>query len=252
MSTLVKLTFSWLRALPLFLRIPLAQTFFVGIMLFLKKYRQETGINYQRLTGKKPTGFWVKNAAELGKNCALMLEIGKRADKKILDRVEIKGENILMQAYKQGRGVVVVSLHFGPWEFLPPFFARKGYSVAVAAQPQRDVWLDDQLQKIRSSQPVIVTNRVSEMKEALRNGSLLGFLIDNSSKTRRIAADWVLPDFKVLRTPFALAAAMHAPILPMVVYKHGLRPVVEIGEDLGLLKNALTRYPKEWVFFGKQ
>ena len=252
MSTLLKLTFSCLKALPLFLRIPLAQLFFVAFMSAKKNYRREINRNYQLLTGRPRPSFWIKNALTLAKNCALMLEIGNRNDEMILDRVEIKGENNLMAAYQKGRGVVVVSLHFGPWEFLPQVFARKGYPVAIAAQPQRNGWFDEQLLKIRNRRPITVTDRIGEMKHTLKTGALLGFLLDNSSKTRKLETGWLWPEFRVLRTPFALSAIMHSPIVPMMVYNRGLTPVVEIGTDWDFFKTTLARYPEEWVFFGKQ
>jgi lauroyl/myristoyl acyltransferase len=217
-----------------------------------KKYRREINCNYQLLIGRQRPAFWIMNALTLGKNCALMLEIGNPNDEKILDRVEIKGENNLMAAYKKGRGVVVVSLHFGPWEFLPQLFARKGYPVAIAAQPQRNGWLGLQLLKIRQSRPITVTDRIAEMKHALKTGALLGFLLDNSSKTRKLETGWLWPGFRVLRTPFALSAIMKSPIVPMVVHNRGLTPVVEIGTDFDFFKNMLTHYPEEWVFFDKQ
>jgi len=52
----------------------------------------------------------------------------------LLERVELEGQHLIDQSLAQGRGVILVTGHFGAVEFLPLFLALKGYPVTMVVR----------------------------------------------------------------------------------------------------------------------
>jgi len=50
------------------------------------------------------------------------------------ERVEFQAENLLVEAFSRGRGVILVTSHFGGVEFMPVILARKGYPVTMVVR----------------------------------------------------------------------------------------------------------------------
>jgi len=253
MNTLAGILFFWLRVLPFRISLPLSQLI---ILLFLLRYRREIEENYG-IFNKRDRKFWIRNGLELGRNSALMLQLGKR-DKGILDGIRVRGEERLREAYRKGRGVIVVSLHFGPFEVLPQLFAYKGYKVAITVDHQKSRWLEKGLVSLRSYRGVRLIDSIPQMIDVLRKGFILGFLLDNTHRVEKVFRHSLFKDFGVIKTPFILSKLTKAPIFPMIIYKNSIRPEVEIGDPLNFKDNPIPffepfikRNPEEWVWFGK-
>jgi hypothetical protein len=103
-----------------------------------------------------------------------------------------------------------------------------------------------------------MTNSVAEMRRAMRGGELVGFVLDNTSQTRRLDCDELLPGFRVLRTPFTLARAEQARLVPMFIYGDRNRLCVEIQNPVGSehefgrrARELIRSRAEDWVFWGK-
>lgn len=52
----------------------------------------------------------------------------------LLEQVELEGQELIDESLSQGRGVILVTGHFGAVEFLPLFLALKGYPVTMVVR----------------------------------------------------------------------------------------------------------------------
>ena len=52
----------------------------------------------------------------------------------LIERVELEGQNHIDESLSRGRGVILVTAHFGAVEFLPLFLALKGYPVTMVVR----------------------------------------------------------------------------------------------------------------------
>jgi len=52
----------------------------------------------------------------------------------LLERVELAGQHLIDESLSQGKGVILVTAHFGAVEFLPLFLALKGYPVTMVVR----------------------------------------------------------------------------------------------------------------------
>ena len=253
--------FKLAKTLPQKPAIILCQSVVLIYLLIKKNYRTEIKTNYQKIFGFYQKGFWFRQSRRLGKNLSLMLQISK--SKKILDKTQIYGENILCNLTENNRKAVIVSFHYGLWEFLPQIFQKLGYEISISIGTQRNQNLAYQLYEFRNRNGVKIVETISEMRDTLKSNvssnrkKLLGFVLDNTNKTRGLSLNKPWTGFTVLRTPFILAKSTKTPILAMFCYIQNNNIVVDIDEinnpqEMGnLLWSYIEKNPEEWVFWGK-
>jgi lauroyl/myristoyl acyltransferase len=247
------------RALPFWLACATSRFLVITYLLLNPRARHEIARNHARLFGRTDPGFWFRHAVRLGGNIALMAKTGQPALDNQLDNALIDGQNILERIMLGNSKAVVLSLHYGVWELLPHVFARKGYPVCVGMGSQQDIQLGRELGQLRTGQRVTFTNRVAEMRQALEQKALVGFALDNTRASRGVRCDALWPGFSLLRTPFALAQAERAVLVPMLIRKAGPRLSVKVGEPVktpdefgAWARQEILAYPEEWVFWGKR
>jgi KDO2-lipid IV(A) lauroyltransferase len=121
---------------------------------------------------------------QAGENLALTLLL-RRPRTRALDLVQIPTESraILTEALSEGRGVVFVSAHLGPFELIAAALAELGLNPAVVVRESYDARLDPHVDQHRVRRGVKVIHRgragaASRMLRALREGRPVGFLPD--------------------------------------------------------------------------
>jgi lauroyl/myristoyl acyltransferase len=235
-----------------------------GYLMIRKIYRDEIKINYQKIFNDYQKGFWVKQSQRIGRNLGLMLQIGK--NNKSLDKTVIYGENIMCKVMGSNQNAIVVSFHYGLWEYLPQIFQKLGFETHIGIGIQPDKNLAIEFDNLRKNNGVKILNTVSQMKNCLKQSTgqtsslrkkLLGFVLDNTSKTQGLMLDKPWSGFSVLRTPFVLTKSTGVPILSMFCYGQDDRIIVDIQEvksrvELGnQLHYYIRKNPAEWLFWGK-
>ena len=102
------------------------------------------------------------------------------------DKIDIKGQENLELAQRDGKGVICFSGHLGNWELMCPAFSNhSGIAVTGIMAPQRNPglnrWLIQTRQKFQYS--LLCTNEGSTAPlRKLRRGEILAMLIDQDSK----------------------------------------------------------------------
>ena len=69
----------------------------------------------------------------------------------IVRMVDVVGEEDMRAARDRGKGVVVISAHFGNWELLAARIHTLGFPMTAVGRPQNDSLLDDFIVKMRTS-----------------------------------------------------------------------------------------------------
>jgi KDO2-lipid IV(A) lauroyltransferase len=210
----------------------------------------------------------------LGKNAFEALRLARTRPEEIRDRVQgVEGMENFLDAYRKGRGVIVITGHIGCWELLPAYFANIGYTASVVARRLRVERLNERLVASRASVGVATLDRDANprrMFELLRRGELLGVLIDQHT---RVAGTYVPFFNRPAFTPTAvakLALATGAAIVPMGIFmrpngRHVVHvlPAIRLESEAGranavheltakcsLAVEELIRIdPTQWVWF---
>lgn len=120
--------------------------------------------------------------AHLGRSTietALLSSLGREG---ILDLVtEVTGWDAIEEAHAAGRGIVIVSGHFGNWELAGAYLPARGIPMDVIVRRQANPLFDDFLDATRARLGMSVVNDSEAVKRtprALREGRAVGFVSD--------------------------------------------------------------------------
>lgn len=145
------------------------------------------------------------------------LHAHKYSDGEIRRRMRIENPEVLEAAHREGRGVILVSGHFGNWEWLGRRVSIAGYPFAALYKEPKDPGLAKRLRDQRAAAGVTVIDHddARTALQWLRGGNVLGIIMDQEPK--RPEEGVVVPLFgRPTRThfgPFRLARMTGAPVL---------------------------------------
>jgi KDO2-lipid IV(A) lauroyltransferase len=177
----------------------------------------------------------VSSFENLGRSLVELSWLGRRTPEQVLARVRFEGIEHLdaARAAAPGGGVIVMTAHFGSWEFFAAALTARGYPLTVVHRVREDAGLDE----------VIVDRRVESgatylprggatlgVVRALRKGSLLALLLDQNVSP---AEGVFVPFFGRLACtragPAQLAMSTGAPIVPMFLHRDAADPARHVA-----------------------
>ena len=189
------------------------------------------------------------------------------------DRVQIQGRQNLDQAIAAGRGVILVSAHFGNFPLLLGRLAVEGYKAGGIMRPMRDAKVEKIFFEKRKkfgvktiySQPrnECVNNTIA----ALRNNELVFIPIDQNFGTGGVFVNFFGEKAATATGPVILAQRTKAALLPCFIIrladdKHRIifEPELELieGKDpqdtisiniqrlTDIIESYIRKYPAEW------
>ncbi len=185
-----------------------------------------------------------------------------------------EGIEYLEEAFKEGKGVIVIAAHFGNWELMPIYIRSKVYDGAVIARRIYFHKYDEFIAGLRTRFGVRMIYRDESPKKILKElkkGNILGILADQDVDS----VDGVFVKFfsKEAYTPTApvkLAMATGAKLVPAFVVRdeddrHILvveKPIeIVLSDDkegdivrytqvwTDVLEKYVRKYPHQWVWF---
>jgi KDO2-lipid IV(A) lauroyltransferase len=200
------------------------------------------------------------------------LHTSKYSDAEILARVTLDHESALDEALKAGRGAILLSGHFGNWEWLARRVAAAGHPFAVLFKEPGDPVLAERLRSTRAAAGIEQIDH-DDMRAAvrwLRRGRVLGIVMDQ--EPRRTAEGVVAPLFghptMTHVGPFRIARMAGAPLLTFFCratgrgrYRARLEPLpssdaadpeIAVAEDAARfnarLEAAVREDPEHWMW----
>ncbi|MFQ5532291.1 MAG: lysophospholipid acyltransferase family protein [Candidatus Methylomirabilales bacterium] len=142
------------------------------------------------------------------------------------EMVEIEGLEVLTDPKARGQGVLYVTGHFGPWEYLPAFSTYWGdESLNVVTRPLDNPYLDRLLNALRrrwGSRTVEKREAMSLLMDVLRRGGRVGVLIDQHvSRREGVFVNFFGYPACTTTGPALLALRSGAAVIPIVVVREG-------------------------------
>jgi lauroyl/myristoyl acyltransferase len=185
----------------------------------------------------------------------------------------IHGEDNLLEAFKRGKGVILLSAHLGNWELAASRITRMGIPVEAVGAEQRDPRMTNLLFELRASGGVATIGKGLDLKGALRclqGGKALAILLDQDAKQKGIIVPFMGRPASTPYGPVKMSWKLGAPIVPVFFIRkenginHDLTflPVLDLppgdgGEEAlkaavticnDVLGDWITRFPGQWMW----
>jgi Kdo2-lipid IVA lauroyltransferase/acyltransferase len=214
--------------------------------------------------------------SHFGRLLTVLLKFSTMSSAQMLAHVEFDGEERVVHAHAQGRGVLLFTGHFGFWEINALVHALAIQPMSVLARPLDNPLLHDLLESVRTATGNSVIYRRGAIRRVLRAldaNQAVAVLIDQHIHT----ADSVYVDFfnRPAATTSALAALAlrtGAPVVPVfalplpggrfrMVYEHPVDPPRTDDPDAirqftqrctDVLEMYVRRYPELWLWMHRR
>jgi Kdo2-lipid IVA lauroyltransferase/acyltransferase len=233
--------------------------------------------------GKEKTGAEIERIA---RDCFILMaksgfELLFLMDKPELveKKVQIVGKDYLDKSLMRGKGVILVSAHFGNFPLLLARLALAGYKAGGIMRPMRDTRAEKIFMDARNrfnirtiySQPrnVCVKNTI----QALRDNELLFIPLDQNFGSGGIFVDFFGTKAATATGPVILAQRTGAAMLPCFIVRQPddshqiiFEPPIDVSKDsrdgstlqatvqklTGIIEFYIRRYPAEWGWVHKR
>lgn len=157
--------------------------------------------------------FCTHNAA---KTVLELLRLPTMTDSDLAALLQYENLGVVDELLAEGKGLIIVTAHYGNWELLAAGAARRGYPVTVVARDTSDPETASVINSARESAGLRVIGRsqVRRMLTVLKAGEILGILPDQYAREGGVTANFMGRRINTPAGPAVLALRTGAPILP--------------------------------------
>ncbi len=156
--------------------------------------------------------------AHFGSLVLEMIKFSTLSAGEIAVRVDIEGEEHVRQAYRQGRGVLYFTGHFGYWEIQAIAFALHAEPISVVARRLDNPYLHEMLERIRTCTGNTVIYRQGGLRRVLRDlqsNRGVAMLIDQHLHSDAVSVEFFNRPAATTTALAALALRTGAPVIPV-------------------------------------
>ncbi len=201
-----------------------------------------------------------------------ILALGRLSDEEIKDYVRYKNIELIREVYNRGRGLILLSGHYGNWEFLA--YSVNVYldlPVLIIVKPFSNYFLDKVINRFRTrrgNSVVSMYESAFKVVKTLNEGGIVALLADQSAtKDKDIYVPFFGREVATFDSPAFLALRYNVPIILGFAERIGNHYQVELEEldfsDLTLskegiyeltlrytrkLEEAIRRRPELWLW----
>jgi KDO2-lipid IV(A) lauroyltransferase len=173
----------------------------------------------------------------LGMTFVETCELFFRPPASILARVEMNGGERLREAAAQGKGVLVLTAHYGNWELLGAAHILSGLPLSVVARPLDQPLLERLAARLRRRAGIELIDKrhgLRDVLQALRQGRMVGILLDqNAARSEGVFVPFFGVPASTSKGLALIALRTRAPVVPVFIRRLGAgRHRVEVGAAL--------------------
>lgn len=217
-----------------------------------------------------------ENFKNMGRSLIEIIKIYHGRGQKVLDSVEIIGVENFKNAHNKGKGVLLITGHYGNWEVLALAASHRITTINVVARPINNPILNKLVEKVRQefgNRVIYKQGALKQILKELRVGNTVGILMDQSVLPNEgVIVDFLGRPAWTIKTPALIARKTGTPIVPAFIRRNGQRHILEVHEEVKLSKNSnleealrediqkLTNYiedyikenPTEWLWIHRR
>jgi len=251
------------------------------VYFLLPQVRRQSAFNLANALGaeKTPRELTVINQKvfkNLGRNLTEALNVSRLHKDNIDKYVKCDNLKLFSDLRENGKGVIVLSPHFGNWELVPVYAALKGYPVNVIARRLYYEKFEELISRIRAENKINVIYRdqpARKILNVLKANEILGILPDQDvDSVEGVFVDFFGQPAYTPSGPVALAMANNTPLVTCFLVREGNCHRLIIEEPISLentgdkerdikvntekwskvFETYIRRYPEQWVWMHRR
>jgi len=154
--------------------------------------------------------------------------------------VDISEISVLRRAFERGKGVMLISGHFGSWELNGASIGRAGFPLTVVAKRQSNPFVDAWIQHNRESMNMRIIAPGASVKHiirALKNGEAVGLISDQDAGARGIFVNFFGRPASTPRGGAELALKYGLPVVVSMTARTGPGKYRSFFQEIEVLEN---------------
>ena len=167
---------------------------FAFLIFFILRIRRGVSLNNLKIAFPEKSRQWRERIAYFSylHFSVVILEFMKieKWNKKLMqEKLRTTNLDDVLPLMKNGKGVLIVSAHFGNWEFGTGYVGARGIPATVVQQNQKNVLIDERMKAIRKKWGVEIIDTkgaVKNSEKAIRNGRIVALLGDQDAGSKGI------------------------------------------------------------------
>jgi KDO2-lipid IV(A) lauroyltransferase len=204
-----------------------------------------------------------------------LIQFSSLTREQMLARIEVEGQEHVRQAYRQGKGVLYFTGHFGYWEIQAIAFALHAEPISVVARRLDNPYLHAMLEQIRTCTGNTVIYRQGGLRRVLRDlqsNRGVAMLIDQHLHSDAVSVEFFDRPAATTSALAALALRTGAAVIPVfavplpggryrLIYDHPVLPPHDKGPNAireltqrctDVLEMYVRRDPHLWLWMHRR
>lgn len=211
-----------------------------------------------------------------GMNMVEILRLAGGKFNEFQDRIIIENRERVDEALKRGRGVLILTAHFGNWDLLGMFTVKHNYRLTIISKDIKNKTINGMWMFMREKFGVSIIpahNSARESLRVLRRNELLGFILDqNRPRSQGIFVDFFGRPACTSPGLAIFSAQAKAPVVPVFIHRtedgrHALQilPLIEppanrepetirkaTQEYTRVIEDQVRAHPEQWIWLHRR
>lgn len=208
---------------------------------------------------------------------AEILYIPAMSKEDIKKQVDCSNVELIREKYEENNGVILLSAHFGNWEFMATSLAAQlNIPISVVIKPQRNPYVTNWMNKARTkwnNEIVPLGISIRQTYQTLKDKKIVAMVADQRGPEESIKINFFGRNITVLTGPAVLSLKTGAPVLYGISVRqddHSYKSVMtEISKEnlpesneekikelsqrhMAFLEGYIRKYPEQWLWMHKR
>jgi len=196
----------------------------VGQAVYRMGVRRDVVDDNLRLAFPEKDDAWIsaitrKAYEHLGREATAMMRLSKLNPQAVIERTVPTGWDEMEGALSEGRGVLLVTGHYGNWEVAAATVAARGIPIAAIVRRQGNRLVDERLQELRRNlgvETIYQSQAPSRVPRLLRANGVVGIVGDQDARRSGIFVPFFGRPASTHRGPALFALRLNAPVFSCI------------------------------------